>query len=119
MIGKGAADEHPIARLHAVRVHLHARAPPAHAAQARRRHEQPVGRAARHGLRVARDDRDPAVVIGDSIRIRVASVQGNVVRIGIEAPGDVSVPRQELVTRRDDRDHARPEPAARAAAPNN
>ena len=36
------------------------------------------------------------IVIGDRIVLTVLSVQGNRVRIGIEAPSDVSVDRQEV-----------------------
>jgi len=40
------------------------------------------------------------IVIGDRIVLTVLSVQGNRVRIGIEAPLDVSVDRQEVHQRR-------------------
>lgn len=36
------------------------------------------------------------IVIGDTIRIKVLSVTGNQVRLGIEAPADVTVLRREL-----------------------
>lgn len=39
------------------------------------------------------------ILIGDSIRVTVVSVRGNVVRIGIEAPPDVSILREELLDR--------------------
>ena len=38
------------------------------------------------------------IVIGDSIEITVIKVQGNRVRIGIEAPKDINIVRQELIT---------------------
>jgi carbon storage regulator len=41
------------------------------------------------------------IMIGDSIRITVTSVRGNQVRIGIEAPPDVTVLREELVVARE------------------
>ena len=41
--------------------------------------------------------RDEAVVIGDEVRIRILSIDRNQVRIGIEAPGDVSIVREELI----------------------
>ena len=37
------------------------------------------------------------ILIGDSIRIHVVSVRGNVVRLGIEAPRDVTILREELL----------------------
>lgn len=36
------------------------------------------------------------IVIGDTIRIKVLSVTGNQVRLGIEAPADVAILRREL-----------------------
>lgn len=38
-----------------------------------------------------------SIQIGDHVELRILSVQGNRVRIGIEAPSDVSVRRGELV----------------------
>ena len=40
--------------------------------------------------------RDETIVIGDSIRITIMEVRGDKVRIGIEAPRDVTVHRQEI-----------------------
>lgn len=37
------------------------------------------------------------IIIGDNIRITVVAVRGNQVRLGFEAPRDVSIQRQELV----------------------
>ena len=37
-----------------------------------------------------------AVVIGDNIKVTVVKVQGNSIRLGIEAPQDVRVLRGEL-----------------------
>lgn len=37
-----------------------------------------------------------AIQIGDSIRLTVLEVKGGQVRVGIEAPGDVTVYREEL-----------------------
>lgn len=39
------------------------------------------------------------VMIGDDIKIRILGVKGNQVRIGIEAPEDVSVHREEIYQR--------------------
>ncbi len=39
---------------------------------------------------------DQEIVISGNIRVRVLSVRGNRVRLGIDAPRDVSVARQEL-----------------------
>ena len=40
------------------------------------------------------------IIIGDKIRITVTQVKGDRVRIGIDAPTDVSVDRQEIHERR-------------------
>lgn len=37
------------------------------------------------------------IIIGDNIRVRVLSIQGNQVRLGFEAPASVSIQRQELL----------------------
>jgi carbon storage regulator len=36
------------------------------------------------------------LIIGDQIRITVVSIQGNRVRLGFTAPGDVSIQRSEV-----------------------
>jgi carbon storage regulator len=38
-----------------------------------------------------------SIVVGDHIRITVVGIRGNHVRLGIEAPGDVSIMREELL----------------------
>lgn len=38
--------------------------------------------------------------IGDAIEVRVLGIKGNQVRIGIDAPSDVAVMRQELLSRK-------------------
>jgi carbon storage regulator len=38
-----------------------------------------------------------SIVIGDHIRITVVGLRGNHVRLGIEAPSDVSIMREELL----------------------
>lgn len=40
--------------------------------------------------------RDETIIIGDSIRITIVEVRGDKVRIGIDAPRDVTVHRQEV-----------------------
>ena len=40
------------------------------------------------------------IVIGGNIRVQVVSVEGNKVRLGITAPRDISVDREEVHARR-------------------
>lgn len=40
-----------------------------------------------------------SVVIGDNVKITVLGVKGNQVRLGIDAPKDVSVHREEIYLR--------------------
>jgi carbon storage regulator len=37
------------------------------------------------------------ILIGDSVSVRVVSIENNKVQIGIEAPSNISIYRQELV----------------------
>lgn len=48
------------------------------------------------GMLVLSRQCDETIIIGDSIRITIVEVRGDKVRIGIEAPKDVSVHRQEI-----------------------
>jgi len=40
---------------------------------------------------------DESIVIGDDIVVKVVSVEGSIVKLGIEAPKDVSIFRDELL----------------------
>lgn len=40
--------------------------------------------------------KDQSIIINDNIKIVVVEIQGNKVRLGIEAPKDVSVDREEI-----------------------
>jgi carbon storage regulator len=42
---------------------------------------------------------DQAVLIGDNVVVRVLEVRGSTVRLGIEAPRDVAVVRDDAVKR--------------------
>ncbi len=39
---------------------------------------------------------DERIMIGDNITLRIVEIRGDKVRIGIEAPGNVSIHRQEV-----------------------
>jgi len=50
-------------------------------------------------LILTRDTRNNTILIGDDIEIKVYQVQGNQVRIAIEAPKEMKVLRGELLER--------------------
>lgn len=51
---------------------------------------------------------DESLVIGDNVTVTVLGVKGNQVRIGVDAPRDVSVHREELARKHEGRDPKRP-----------
>lgn len=40
---------------------------------------------------------DESIVIGDNITIKIVSIEKGVVKLGIEAPSDISILRSELI----------------------
>lgn len=40
--------------------------------------------------------RDESIIIGDNIKITIVDIRGDKVRLGIEAPKEISVHRQEV-----------------------
>ena len=57
------------------------------------------------------------LMIGDSVTVTVLGVKGNQVRIGINAPKDVAVHREEIYERIHKGDEARESGASDAPAP--
>ena len=53
------------------------------------------------------------IQLGDNITVTLVKIQGNTVRLGIEAPPEMSVARQELIQRLTDREEPAREQAAR------
>jgi carbon storage regulator len=56
-----------------------------------------------------------SIIIGDRIKITVVGLRGNHVRIGIEAPGDVTIMREELLVDVEPAEGPSTPPAARSA----
>ena len=58
---------------------------------------------------------DEKIIIGDSITLMVVSIQGDKVRLGIEAPKHVSIHREEVYQaiqkERDQAGHDTPQPS--------
>jgi len=40
--------------------------------------------------------RDESIIIGDNVQITIVDIRGDKVRLGIEAPADISVHRKEV-----------------------
>ena len=57
------------------------------------------------------------VVIGDNIRLTVVAVRGNQVRLGVTAPPDVPIQREELLLKARDFGAASVRPAASEEGP--
>ncbi|RKZ89591.1 MAG: carbon storage regulator [Gammaproteobacteria bacterium] len=43
--------------------------------------------------------KDQSIIIGDDIEVRVLSVKGNQISVGIKAPDDISINREEVYQR--------------------
>ncbi|REJ70197.1 MAG: carbon storage regulator [Proteobacteria bacterium] len=48
---------------------------------------------------------DESLVIGDNVTVTILGVKGNQVRIGVYAPSDVTVHREELAQKQDSQEH--------------
>lgn len=51
---------------------------------------------------------DESLVIGDNVTVTILGVKGNQVRIGVDAPRDVSVHREELAQKQDGKNQKLP-----------
>jgi carbon storage regulator len=64
--------------------------------------------------------RDESIIIGDNIVITIVDIRGDKVRLGIEAPKEVSVHRQEVydaIQRERNQSEAEPKAADERASP--
>ena len=43
---------------------------------------------------------EQSIVIGENIKVQILGVSGNTVRIGIEAPSEVKIMREELIVQK-------------------
>jgi len=78
-----------------------------------RRHEDPQRRRREDGMLVLSRKRTEQIVIGSTTRITVVRVVGNQVRLGIEAPEDLTILRAELVGERAPKRDDGPSPPGR------
>ena len=58
--------------------------------------------------------RDESIVIGDKVVVTIVDIRGDKVRLGIQAPGEIPVHRQEVyeAIQRENRKAGQPQPAA-------
>ena len=61
--------------------------------------------------------RDESIVIGDKVVVTIVDIRGDKVRLGIQAPGEIPVHRQEVyeAIQRENRKAGQPQPAAASA----
>ena len=61
--------------------------------------------------------RDESIVIGDKVVVTIVDIRGDKVRLGIQAPGEIPVHRQEVyeAIQRENRKAGQPQPAAAPA----
>jgi len=61
--------------------------------------------------------RDESIVIGDNVVVTIVDIRGDKVRLGIQAPGEIPVHRQEVyeAIQRENRKAGQPQPAAPSA----
>ena len=61
--------------------------------------------------------RDESIVIGDKVVVTIVDIRGDKVRLGIQAPGEIPVHRQEVyeAIQRENRKAGQPQPAAVSA----
>ncbi len=48
--------------------------------------------------------KEQSIMIGDDINVKVLSVKGNQISLGIEAPDDVTIYREEIYQQNSDKD---------------